>query len=268
MCFDPISMLVMGGSALASGIAGGAEKKTSVNNQIKQIQYQREHDRQAQQEAIARRGVLGDYLGRQDEYIGENQNTLAGGLANYVPETQENTRAGAEATRASAVDSALASGAQANVPLRESSSPIVAATLSKKLREAAEAARASGMRTAKLSAYGDLLGENQRSNEQTGRGIKTTNAIATGNMALLPYEQDLVGFQKRTPIATPIADQVPGWVGPVKGFANLGSAMAGSGKLPGDMFGNMFKPTPIASSTSVSMTPQMLGGPVGNGGFF
>jgi len=228
--FDPISLGIMAASAAASGISGAAKNKTAAQNQVGQIQYYMDQAAQDAAAAKERNRVLDQYLGRQDEWVAQNQGDLNTGIAGFLPDAQEMQRTGLEGARGSSIDAALGApnAGSSDVALRKGAPNFVTDTIDKKVSEARDLARDSGMKLARMGSYGDTWQQNNRAIGGTGHKIDTTNTIARGNASLIPYAQDLAEFQVRKPITPPAQQQNPWWTSALDGAAKLGSAYAGA----------------------------------------
>lgn len=244
---DPATLAIMAAASAGKAIAGIAERNTASKNQVGQINYQMAQDAQDAAAAAARNRVLGDYLGRQDQWIAQNQGDLNTGIAGFMPDAQALRRTGAEGARTASIDTAMGAPATGAVPLRASTPGFVAREFDKKVNEARDLARASGMKLARVGSYGDQWQQNNRDIGATGHKIDTTNTIARGNMSLLPYAQDLEEFQVRAPIAAPTPQSTPWWASLLSGAADLASTYAGSqmggAKAPATGTTSLFDPT-------------------------
>jgi hypothetical protein len=226
--FGPAGLAILGGSAVASGVSGWAKNNAAAQNRVNEIQYLMAQRKQDAEAARVRNKVLGDYLTRQDGWVAQNQGDFDTGIAGFMPGVQETQRAGLETARGSSIDAALGAPNTGGVAMRAGAPNIVSAEIDKKVGEARDLARDSGMKLARMGSYGDTWGQNNRAIGETGHKIDTTNTIAKGNASLIPYAQDLAEFQVRSPIAPPVTQTSPWFTSILDGASKLGSAYAGS----------------------------------------
>lgn len=232
MALDPLSLSLAGGALLGGVVSGAAQNDVAAQNRVAEIRYQMDKMRQDAAVANARNRVLGDYLGRQDEWVAQNQGDFNTGLGAFMPDAQGAQLAGAETARGDSILGAIGGPNTGGVALRTNAPNFVTSEIDKKVAEARDLARTSGLRMAKMGAYGDTWQQNNRGIADTGRKIDTTNTIAKGNMALVPYAQDLTEFQVRKPIPLPQQVGNPWWTSFADGASKLAMAYAGS-KLGG-----------------------------------
>jgi hypothetical protein len=226
---DPVTIALLAASAAAGGISGAAKNNTAAGNRVAEIGYQTQNMQQDADAASARNRVLGDYLGRQDQWIAQNQGDLNTGIAKFLPDVQQTQQAGLEAARGDSINGALGASQGTNgVALRTNAPSFVTDAIAKKVAEAHEVARDSGMRLAKMGSYGDSWNQNNRNIVGTAHNIDTTNTIAKGNAALIPQAQGLEEFIARKPIAMPIPARNPWWTTVLDGVAKVGGAAAGA----------------------------------------
>jgi hypothetical protein len=246
---DPVTVGIMAASMAAKAASGLAKNKVAAQNQVADIGYQMDKMRQDAAVANARNKVLGDYLARQDEWVDQNQTDFNTGLGAFMPDAQGAQRTGMETARSDSILGAIGGPNTGGVALRTNAPNFVTNEIDKKVSEARDLARNSGLRMAKMGSYGDTWQQNNRGIADTAHKVDTTNTIAKGNMALVPYAQDLTEFQVRKPIPVPVQATNPWWTSALDGAANLGAAYAGS------KFGGAVS-TPAAAASG----PAMNGG--------
>jgi hypothetical protein len=226
--FDPVSLAILGGSTVAGGVSGLMKNNTAAANRVGEINYLMAQRKQDAEAARVRNRVLGDYLTRQDGWVAQNQGDFDTGIAGFMPGVQATQQAGLEGARGSSIDAALGAPNTGGVAMRAGAPNFISAEIDKKVGEARDLARDSGMKLARMGSYGDTWGQNNRAINETGQKIDTTNTIAKGNASLIPYAQDLAEFQVRSPIAPPVTQSNPWYTSILDGAAKLGSAYAGS----------------------------------------
>lgn len=216
-------------SMAASGLSGALKNKTAAGNQIADINYSIAQMNQDAAAAAERNRVRDEYLKRQDEWTAQNQGDLNTGIGAFMPDPQAGRLSDATANRGGVITGALGpQGGSQEIALRRGAPNMVTREIDKRVSEARDLARDSGMRFAKLGAYGDAWGENARSIGDTAHKIDTTNTIAKGNIGLLPQAQDLAEIKVRPPIGLPVPSTPPWWVDLLAGLGRIGGAYAGS----------------------------------------
>lgn len=229
---DPISIGLLLGSTALGGFAGMADKKAQSKFQIANLLADQQQFKQDVAEANARNQVLGRYRETARGFGRENQQNFSEGLGGFMPDAQGAAMASNTAARGSAIDNALGQATTvADIPLRAGAPQVVRDQTSAALGDAFERSKTRGAGMAALGSYGDTQKDNMFKAADTGQRVETVNTLARGNAALLPAEQDLVGFQHRSPIFRPSGPDVPWWVAPAKQLANIGGAVAGSNML-------------------------------------
>lgn len=200
MCFDPISL---GMAAIGGGLsAGGAMAKNRAANREKNTSAFANIQQMEQDSAVAklRNKILNEYVGRQKEFTGQNQEAFKGGAGGYAAPAMEASRAGAETSRNDFLAKQVAGIPQTEMAMRDSDSPAVQSELAKKMGEALASSQAGAGRAAKLGSFGDSWTTAGEGAQSAARSIDTTNNFARGEIAMLPADQDLQEFVLRKPI--------------------------------------------------------------------
>lgn len=220
--------LLLGAMALG-GI--GALGQTAANNKYlsQNIQADMQQLQQDAEAARLRNQVLDKYREIARGFATENQGNFQGGLASFTPEAQSARLGAAEGARGAAIGGAIGAGPNTDIAMRKSAPSFVKNNLQSELGDAFTRAQGQGGRLASVGAYGDTLASNERDISATGQKVKTVNQLATGNAALLPYEQDLVAYKANRPIWRPAQPDVPWWAQLSTSLGNLGGSAAGSG---------------------------------------
>jgi len=234
MCFDPVSLTLLAASTAAS--AGGSILEGNAQSDFvrQNLDADMTEMRQSVEEARLRNEVADRYRETARKFGEENQTNFNAGLGSFMPDAQAARMDAATADRGGTVASAIGQPPSAEAtPFRAGTPDAVKATHAQRVGDAFARAQTQGAAGAKVGAYGDTMAENQRTVGGTGQKIETVNTLAKGNAALLPHEQDLVGYQARKPIFRPAAPQVSPWAPVLKGAGRIGGAMAGGGMFGG-----------------------------------
>lgn len=113
----------------------------------------------------------------------------------------------------------------ADVPLAGSTPQVVQSDMAKRFQNAINQSKDQASRLGILSGYGDMWLNQGFADMQAGRDLGTYSNFASGNMALLPYQQDIAETRAYRPIS-PIGGILQG----VGGM--LGSYAGGGGGIP------------------------------------
>lgn len=256
MCFDPVSMTLMAAAAGGNTIAGNAEKKANAKFQVANIDADRQQLQQNAEEAAARNAIRDKYDANAQGFANDNQGSIGDVFSQFAQPAQQQASDAAVANRTASIDAALGGPTTTNdLAFRKDTPDIVKAAYAKKLGDVFTDAQARGAAAAKVGSYGDVAGSNDRATAGGVRNVNTTNTLARGNMALLPQEQDLAGFQVRKPIFRPAAPDVPWWTGPLKMASNVAALAAGSGAGAKTIGSFMPPPTMLGDATTVYADP-------------
>ncbi len=202
--------LMLGAAALA-GIGKAGEVMANNKFKTQNIQADMQQLQQDAEAARLRNQVLDKYREIARAFANENQGNFQSGMTAFTPEAQTARLGGAEAARGSAISGAIGAGPSTDIAMRKSAPSFVQNNLSGELGDAFTRAQGQGGQLASIGAYGDTMAANQRDIGSTGQKVQTVNQLATGNAALLPYEQDLASYQANRPIWRPAQPDAPWW---------------------------------------------------------
>ncbi|HEY5798472.1 MAG TPA: hypothetical protein VIU82_26005 [Bosea sp. (in: a-proteobacteria)] len=231
-------MAAIGGGLNAAGsMAQNRAKNRDVRTQAFANIQQMEQDSAA---AKLRNKILNQYVGRQKEFTGQNQEAFKGGVGGYAAPVMEESRAGSEASRNDFLNKQIAGIPQTEMAVRDSDSPAVASELAKKMGEAFASTTAGAGRAAKLGSFGDSWTTAGEGAQDSARKIDTTNNFARGEIAMLPADQDLQEFVLRKPIykAGANPNNPAGLLGGLGGL--VGSLAGAYGKQAGSTLSGWF----------------------------
>jgi len=237
-------------AAIGGGLnAAGSAAQNRAKNRDVRTQAFANIQQMEQDSAVAklRNKILNEYVGRQKEFTGQNQEAFKGGVSGYTAPAMEESRAGAEAGRNEFLGKQIAGIPQAEVAMRDSDSPAVASELAKKMGEALASSTAGAGRAAKLGSFGDSWTAAGEGAQDSARKIDTTNNFARGEIAMLPADQDLQEFVLRKPIYKAGANS-SNPAGMLSGLGGLVGSLAGA-------YGNKIGPT-VSSWFSNGFSPS------------
>lgn len=112
----------------------------------------------------------------------------------------------------------------ANVSLAGSAPTVVKSEIAKRMAEAVSGAREQARRLGTLGGYGDMWLGQGFENMQAGRDLAHNANFASGNMALLPYQQDIAEMRAYKPVS-PIGGLLQGAGGLLSSYAGGGGAL-------------------------------------------
>jgi hypothetical protein len=276
MCFDPISLAIMGtvaaGSAMsgAGGLMAGEDRANAdADNKIAVLKHEMDVARDNEQVARVKNLVLRRHQDLNEQARAEAQGSMKSLLRDDLsPGQQALSLSGYGADRMGLVDQAMAGGLpRTAMPSRPGAPAIVERDFQKKVNEAAETARKGGYATANLGAFNNAFFGNDRAIGQTGVNIKGVNAAQQGRLATLPAEADLTAFPYKPPRINPdtkIAEPNLLAMGLQAGgniLASVGGNALGGGKA-GQLFsgfGGSSAAPPPATMTQGPFTYSMTG---------
>lgn len=186
-------------------------------------------------QAEARNADLRAMMLKQTGYENDNRNALATSLQKFQEPAQDTTKTAAETTRANEATANITpvSNSVSEIPLSGDTPQVIRSAVADRMKDAFDKSTDVARERAKLGAFGDTWGANNREIDATGRNINTTNNFSKTEAAMLPDKQALSAY---------IATKRPtGIGGTMQALGNLGMSYAGS---------QSGKPAPIASSTS------------------
>lgn len=184
-----------------------------------------EQQANAKRQAEARNEKLNVAMQKNDQLAKESRAAFDARQQNATADNIEQDRADKTQQRedqlTQAVDSTPASP---QVSLSGSAPTVIKSDLAKRMATAMGDAKDSAKAQAKLGGYGDAwLGQGFQ-DVQAGRDIGTNANFASGNMAILPYQQDIAEQHAYKPIS-PIG-------GLLSGFGSMLGSYGGGGAVP------------------------------------
>jgi len=188
---------------------------------------QREANANQERMAEARNNELRRTLAKNDELAQKSreafnerqQNTTADALA----QDQEDATQKRDDTLQEAV--AETPSPVANVSLSGSAPQVVQSELAGRMKEAMSDGKKQAQNLSKLNGYGDTWLNQGFADVETGRDIAQDANFASGNLAIMPYQQDIAETRAYKPIS-PLGGLLQG------AGSMLGSYAGGSGGLP------------------------------------
>ncbi len=158
-------------------------------------------EKQAQAAADARNRVLQQTLLKNDKIADDSRNLFDKRRSEVEPEPMAEAMADAEATRTGTIESSVAPMTPEDVPLSGSAPSVVHSALAKRMLEAVDKGKSEAKALGKVGGYGDTWFNQGVANTTTGRDLGVNQNFASGNMALLPYGQDLAEQAAYKPIS-------------------------------------------------------------------
>lgn len=199
------------------GAAGAAA--SAIGTMIQQQQANANQVRMAE----ARNNELKRTLIKNDALAQQSRDTFNERTQKINAEEMAADQDQATQTREDAMTAAVDSAPQpaAEVALSGSAPAVVKSELAKRMSDAITSTKQSAARQAKLAGYGDSWLNQGFKDVEAGRDIAQDANFASGNMALLPYQQDIAEMRAYKPIS-PLG-------GLLQGFGSMVSSYAGSG---------------------------------------
>lgn len=180
-----------------------------------------EQQKNAERMAEARNQKLNAAMTKNDELANKSRAEFDARQQKATAENIEQDRADKTAQREQDLTQAAESTpASAEVSLSGSAPMVVKSDLAKRMAVAMGEAKDSAKAQAKLGGYGDSWLNQGFQDVEAGRNIGTNANFASGNMAILPYQQDIAEQRAYKPIS-PIG-------GLLSGFGSIASNFGGS----------------------------------------
>ncbi len=175
-------------------------------------------DANAQAQADARNEMLRRTLAKNDPLAQKSRKTFDKDVNKYSEEKFADTQTNVTADRTAGLDAAVDPVDVSAVPLSGAESPVVKADLAKKLLEVMDYGKSQAQKLGKIGGYGDTWLERGVKTANAGRKIGVNQNFTAGNLAILPYQQDIAELRAYQPIS-PIGGILQG----------LGGALSGAG---------------------------------------
>lgn len=176
--------------------------------------------------AEARNEKLRGTLNKNDELAQDSREEFNKRRQNTTAEALEQDRADATQKRDDTLQQSVAESPApaANVSLSGSAPEVVKSELAKRMQTAMSDGKAQAKNLSKLSGYGDTWLNQGFADVEAGRGIAQDANFASGNMAILPYQQDIAETRAYEPIS-PIG-------GLLQGAGSMLGSFGGGGAVP------------------------------------
>lgn len=187
---------------------------------------QKEMEANQRRMAEARNNELRRVLTKNDELAQRSRETFdARRKASQGEQLEADQKKAEENRQTELTEAAQSTPAPAqNVALSGSAPTVVKSQMAKQMASAIGDAKEQAARLGKLGGYGDMWLNQGFADMQAGRDIAIDSNFAAGNLALLPYQQDIAENRAYKPIS-PIG-------GLLQGFGGMLSSYGGSGGMP------------------------------------
>jgi preprotein translocase subunit SecD len=187
---------------------------------------QQEMAKNQQRMAEARNNELKRTLVKNDALAKQSRDTFNQRQQDASAERIEQERADKTDQRTQVLEQAVdtAPPAVTSVSLSGSAPQVVQSEMAKRIGSALADGKQQAQAQAKLGGYGDSWLSQGFQDVEAGRGIAQDANFAAGNMALLPYQQDIAEMRAHKPIS-PIG-------GLLQGFGSMLGSYGGGGGVP------------------------------------
>lgn len=185
-----------------------------------------EEQKNAARMAEARNERMRSTLAKNDELAQRSRETFNERNQKVQAEQTDQAQKDAQENRQEVLETAVEEtpAPAQNVALSGSAPTVVKSELAKRMGEAIGGAKEQAKKLGTLGGYGDMwLGQGFQ-DVQAGRSIANDANFASGNMAILPYQQDIAEMRAYKPIS-PIG-------GLLQGFGSMLGSYGGGGGVP------------------------------------
>ncbi len=186
--------------------------------------------KQAEAAAEARNNVLRQTLLKNDKIASDSRNLFDKRRAEVEPEPMQAAQEEATADRTATLEASVQQAPE-EMSLSGSAPQVVQSELAKRMMSAVEKGKSEAQALGKVGGYGDTWFNQGIANTSTGRDLGVNQNFASGNMALLPYGQDLAEQAAYKPIS-PFGSILSG-LGSAFGSASGGGFFTPSTYKPG-----------------------------------
>lgn len=199
------------GAALLSGLLSAAGSAITASEQ----------QRNAQAQADARNKVLKETLLKNDAIAKDardlfDKRTEQTTEANVAQQQQKATD-----DRTSTIESAISSPDTSGIPISGSAPSVVKSSLAKAMLDTFNKGKERAQSLGKLGGYGDTWFGQGLQSADTARNLSMDSNFTSGNLAILPYTQDLAEQAAYKPIS-PIGGILSGLGGMFSGGGRFG----------------------------------------------
>jgi len=211
MCTGMELALLAGGTALS---AGGA------------YMQQQEAEENAQRQAEARNNELRRTLAKNDALAKQSRDTFNERQQKTTAEEMQKSQAEQTDKRQDTLETAVEETppAAAEVSLSGSAPSVVKSALAKSVGAAMQGSKDQASRQGALAGFGDTWLDQGFRDVEAGRGIAQDANFASGNMAILPYQQDFAEMRATKPIS-PLGGLMQGFGGMMSSYGGSGGAI-------------------------------------------
>lgn len=187
---------------------------------------QREAQKNAQRQAEARNNELKRTLAKNDQLAQDSRDKFNERQQQVGDDEVANQQQEATDKRTDALETAVAETPQVEgtVAISGSAPSVVKSELAKRMGAAVGESKKQAQTLGKLGGYGDTWLNQGFMDQEAGRGIATDANFAAGNMAILPYQQDIAEMRATKPIS-PLG-------GLLQGFGSMASSYGGQAGVP------------------------------------
>lgn len=165
----------------------------------------------SQQRAIvdARNKVLNQTLQKNDKIADTARSYFDQRRDQMQPEQAQATQDKATADRTATLDEAVSSQPTNDVPLGGSTPQVVKTEVARKMADAVKYGKSQAQALGKVGGFGDAWFQQGVDNADAGRNIGVQQNLGQGNLAILPYKQDLAELAAYKP-ASPFGSILTG----------------------------------------------------------
>lgn len=183
-----------------------------------------EAEANAKRQAAARNEKLNLTLAKNDKLADESRQAFNQRKENATDEATDKAKQDATEERQDTLQTAIPDQPTVSAPVSGSAPTVVKSEIAKRMADALGGAREQAQRLGTLGGYGDMWFDQGLQDTATGRDLSQNANFASGNMAILPYQQDIAETRAYKPIS-PIG-------GLLQGLGSGISSFGGSGGLP------------------------------------
>jgi hypothetical protein len=178
-------------------------------------------DANAQAQADARNEMLRRTMAENDPLAEESRKFFDKDVKKYNEKKFAKTQTNATADRTEGLEAAVGPVDTSVMPLSGSESPVVREELAKELLKVMDYGTSQAQKLGKIGGYGDTWLERGVKTANTGRKIGINQNFAAGNLAILPYQQDIAELRAYQPIS-PMGGILQGLGGALGGMGGGG----------------------------------------------
>lgn len=186
---------------------------------IQQNEMQANNERMAE----ARNERLRNTLVKNDQLAKQSRAEFDARKQQIKPEETDKAQKEATQERQETLETAVPE-APVSAPVSGSAPTVVKSELAKRMGEAMQGAKQQAKNLGALGGYGDMWLDQGFKDVTAGRGIAQDANFAAGNMAILPFQQDIAEMRAYKPIS-PLGGLLQGFGSGISSFAGGGGAL-------------------------------------------